>query len=262
MLGLRTGLKTGLRSGFATGLAADPIGGGAVSMTTVAKDAASNKYVPANPTQWATTTTIAGVPSISLGWDMQDVAGSLAPSVGAISLASEGSRQAYRQAIAGWTRLGVQSLADGWLTSDASLPDISTTDTVALVYAKQNIAGATNVDMTWVGALATAAKARVTLAKKIQALSGATTGVAGASDPTGSIRPYVININATTITLYTDQEKVTVAKGAASGKGLYVVGGLLGDDATFTLAGLWAATMTDAQVKSLLQTLNWTIPWS
>lgn len=238
--------------------------GAAGGLSGVSQDASSLKYCPANSTEWGTVTTAAGVSAVSLGWGMQDLAGALAASVGAVTLASEAARQDYNQTVSGWARKGVLSRGDGWLTSDASLPDISTTSQLLLVYALQAVTS-TGTDSMWLGT--TYARTRVLSSGLVQAVSAAGVSASGAGDVRGAVRPFVLQVNrASSLTkLYTDQEKLSVAVSTVTGKGIYIVGSLVGDETTFLLGAQWqgaAAEMTDAQVKTLLQTLGWTIPWT
>jgi len=255
--GILLGIRSSIRSGVNPSLSGNPLAG-------VSQDATSSKYVPATSGEWTTLAGVAGVSAPSFGWGMQDASGALAASVGSVTLASEGSRQAYQQTVAGWSRKGIQSKADGWLSSDASFPDISTTSQTLLVYAKVASSGTTTTDVTYHGGLATAGRATDNAAKHLVPMSISTAGTAGASDVTGAVRPIVVMVNRTssTVRVFTDQEKLTVALGAVTGKGIYITGGLLGDDITYLLGACWATDMTDAQVKTLLQTLGWTIPWS
>jgi hypothetical protein len=230
----------------------------------VTLDATSEIYCPIDATEWGIVATEAGVSAPSFGWDMQDAAGALAPSVGGVSLASEGIRQDYQQAVAGWSRFGLRSRGDGWFSNDAAFPDISTGSQLILVYAKQSISGGASVDMLWAGNFS--ARGIVNVAAHMVARNDTTLGVAGTEDVTGAVRPYVLKVDRATslIKLYSDQEVVDVAIGGVTGKGVYVVGGLLGDDTTFLIGACWsgaAAEMTDAEVRTLLQTLGWTVAW-
>jgi hypothetical protein len=265
MIGPRIGIKAGFRAGIAAGVGADPIAPPSGGGLAVTQDATSGIYTPANSTEWGVVTTAAGVGAVSRGWGCQDLAGSLAPSVGAVSLASEGARMTYNNAVAGWSRKGLISTGDGWFSNDASFPDISTTSQLILLYAKVAITGGADVDLLWGGNFTS--RGVITSADRLQARNDTTSGLAGAAAVAGAVRPFLLQINRATgtISFSDDQEIVTVAIGGVTGKGLYFVGGLLGDNATILLAADWqgaAAEMTSAQRKSLLQTLGWTIPWS
>jgi hypothetical protein len=240
-------------------------GAASTPLAGVTQDATSLKYWPSSGAEWTTAATAYGSAAPSKSWNCQDVAGALAAAVGAVTLASEGSRQAYNQSIAGWSRKGLQSAGDGWFSTDASFPNIATESQLILTYAKQVISGGFAIDMLWGGNFS--ARGIVTASAFLQARNDTTTGLAGTANVTGAVRPFWLQINRTSgvITFGNDQEYVTVAIGAVTGEGLYAVGGVAGDETSFLGIAEWegaAAEKSPAQIKTMLQTLNWTIPWS
>ncbi len=234
------------------------------------QDATSMIYCPADITEWGNVCAVAGVSDPSFGWDMQDASGNLTASVGAVDLATEGARQDFQQTVTGWTRKGAKSRGDGWLTSDASFPDVSTTSMMMLVYARQYTSGGGDNDLLWLGDLGAGnyERLRVTSTDKLKSVNDAgTASSAGSGNESGQVRPYILQINraSSTCEAFSDTDAVSVAIGGPNSKGAYILGSLAGDECYFLIGAVWtgaAAEMTNAQIKTLLETLGWTIPWS
>ena len=96
--------------------------------------------------------------------------------------------------------------------------------------------------------------------------NGVTTN--GTVDPLGSVRPYAIRFNRTagTVTAFSNQEKYTGTYSAAVTDGVKGWGSTSGN--ACPMAVLWGmcfkaaqAEWTDAEIKSFLQAMGWSIPW-
>jgi hypothetical protein len=267
-IGPRIGPAIGPRIGPAIGVSSDPISAGAGgSLALVTRDAASGKYTPASAAEWAQVMAVAGIASggPSFLWLCQEASGNLADSIDTGPATVSGTPINYQQAVAGWTRLAVTGgdagtgLAD---SSSASLPDPSTQATLVLSYA---IITATPAAIRQIDVIGTAnvATVRVNTTPRLQMVSGGSV-ITGTSDPTGAVRPFVLLDDPTGSRSvgYSDQEKLTATRAATTGKrsrmAFDFAGGFL---YRAEFAGS-AAQLNDAQVKTLLQTLGWTIPWS
>lgn len=266
-MSLNTALRSGLRSAIRSGLnpSEDPLAG-------VTSDAASGKYFPASAAEWTIAMAAAGITSgnPSAGHGFQDAAGNPTDFLGAFPLTASGLGLTYRQAVAGYTRLamGTTSGTSGLLQSlDASLPDLASADMLSLVVAKVTTT-ATRRDIFGMGAAAT----------KMMVDTEATTGQAraisvgnvatGAADAGGAVRPWVIQSyrTASTALVATDAEKLLPTFAAtSSGKSISIGNFVFGGCTALYLYAVHffnaAARLTAAQIKTLLQTLNWVVAW-
>jgi hypothetical protein len=239
------------------------------SMASVTLDAGANKYVPSSAAEWTTTLSVAGIASggPSNLYLCQEASGSLADSIGAAPLAQAGAGHLYAQSIAPWTRLGVRTI-DGtvgqrWLNSTTS-PNPNLVSTLWLAYiAFPAVAPAAARDLI---ANQASLDCRVTAAGKFNILNGASTS--GTANPLAASHPIVIkhDITNSLFTGYTEQEKVVGTFAVNVSNPMLALGGQTTSaaDAGYVYVVEFsgaAAEMTDAQIKTLLQTLNWTVLW-
>lgn len=271
MIGLRTGLAVGLRTGFAVGLGADPLTG-ASGIAGVSRDASSGKYCPANAAEWTLLMAAAGLATgnPSLLWLCQEASGNLADSIGSFTGVQSGAVPTYQQAVSGWTRVGVKT-ADGATTkfSDASAgePDGLTNSQLTLCYFVVTAGNSRGLFGQHTGATRTSLQ--TTAAHLAQTINNATTtnGTGDIITATPTVAVVKNNRTGSAQTAYTAGEKITtVFDAGVSGKQTFIGAPAL-NTATATYLYLVsffnaAAELTDAQVKTLLQTLGWAIPWS
>jgi len=260
---LRSGVRSSLRSGLNPSDSADPMSG-------VTRDATSGIYCPSTAGEWATTLAAAGIAAgnPTSVWLMQDSATTLLDAVGAFPLPL-GNTVTFQNAVTGWARKGVGT-ADGgancgFTSTDAGLPDPATVSHLLLGYVSITGApGGTRGAMLIGATNQHEGRGLATSRIRYQAVGNAADGTV---DPTGQVRPFVmrINITASTNMFATDQEKQAPTFTAPTGRriafggfnaaaipGRYLYGAL------FTST---AAERSDANVKTLLQTLGWTIGW-
>jgi hypothetical protein len=269
MLGSRLGSKAGSILGSKVGSVADDESASAVTWDV---DATSGIAVPSSTSQWdafiaANSLAISAPDSIYL---CQEAAGNLADSAGAFPLTASGT-VGYRAAAAGWSRVGVSTtngMLGRFLTTDAALPDISTTSMMTLFFAVASAASSNKVICRF-GTTAAALLINSTTPNRFRVVSNAGSAVSAAFDPSGAVRPYVLRERADLATTVgaTDQEKLTPAHGLVTGKKF-----VLGDDAAaaasavYVYAVRWdgakANAFSDAVLKSTLQAMGCTIPWS
>jgi hypothetical protein len=258
-------IVSGIRSGIRSGI--NPSGGASWSV-----DATSGIAVPANTTQWsafiaANALTISTPDSIYL---CQESSGNLADSAGSFTLTATGTL-GYQQNAAGWARKGVSTsngVVGRWSSTDAALPDISTTSCMVMFFAI-TAASASNKVICRLGTTPAAILINSTTPNRFRVISNASSAVSAANDPAGAVRPFVLRERSDVPSTagFTNQEKLTPAHGAGlTGKKI-----VLGDDAaasattTFVYAARWdgvKANVSDAVVKALLQAMGWTIPWT
>lgn len=264
-----------LRDGFLTqpGSFVEVAEGGGDPMAGVTQDATSGIYVPASDAEWTTTMSAAGLATgnPSALWLCQEAAGNLADSIGAFTLTAGGTPN-YRQAIAGWTRLGLvldAGSADGFSSASASLPDLSTTSQLIVAYVRRpGAAPGANQSLIALGAAGTRATVVINTTPRLVAASGANsaTGTVAAAD--SAVSPLAIKHNktGTEADVYTEAEKISPALSASvAGKQvLFGNAGALSAGFGLLYAASFhgaAAELTDAQIKTLLQTLGWTVAW-
>jgi len=236
------------------------------SMASVTRDSASGIYCPANAAEWAIVMATAGIASggPSLLWGCQEASGNLADSIGTFTGTVSGTPVTYQQAVAGWTRKGIagSDAGTGLVTnSDAGLPDPATASTLTIGYVILNsIPAALRVYGTIIGSGVPTYDA-VLNTGRLQAVSSSS--VSGAVSSVGAVRPigFIYDVTNNRVAGWSDQEILAPIKGATTGKifqdRLGFPGAILYRVAFFGAA----AELTNAQIKTLLQTLGWTIPW-
>lgn len=264
MIGPRVGIKGGPRVGIAAGPSADEIAAGSTTAWTV--DAASGKATPSSSTEW-TAFIAANALSVAVPdslWLLQEASGNPSDSIGAFPLTAAGA-VTYRQALSGWTRVGV-GLTDGvnsqFGTTSASLPTGGTASQTVLIIGNIPAAPAANRNI-YEGQ--TGSTIRINSTPRVVAISGANVAT-GTVSPAGTTRPYVYreNFTAATSTVMTDQEKLVPVHGTISGRNLRIgssatsVAGVVGYACAWYNAN---AEISDANMKSLLQAMGFAIPW-
>ena len=272
MIGLRTGLATGLRTGLAIGISADEIRTSqAASAWSV--DATSGIAAPSSATEWAAFLSAKSLSAASPSslWLCQEDGSvghtDLADSIGAFPLIAQ-TAPLYGQAVPGWSRKGVgfdQTSNQRFISTDAALPDISTTSATLLAFVAADTTPAAARGIVSFGT--TTARFQVTTTPALQFVAG-TTANEGANCPT-AVQPLVIKVDKTAgVTAgYTIQSNLANTVGAITGKAVRF--GALTSGSSFVgkivYAAMWSgasAEISDANMKALLVAMGWTIPWS
>lgn len=236
------------------------------SMANVSLDATSGKYCPATAGEWVSTMAVSGIGGIgpSLLWLCQDASGNLADAIGAFTATVTGAPLTYQAAITGWSRFGITGGDAGTgaaASTSGGLPDPASASTLMLGYAISALPAAQR-NMQIIGS-ANSSSSQVRSTNTARLVSGVNSAI-GVSNMIGQVRPIVLlyDVTGNRALLYTDQDKISTTRFGATGKSLQL---------SFSFPGSWlyacaffgsAAELSDAQVKTLLQTLNWTIPWS
>lgn len=252
-------LGTHLGSTIGTVLGADPMAG-------ITPDATSLKYCPASSAEW--TTTLAGISAAGNPfalWLMQESSGALADSIDAFDLTVDSF--AYEQTITGWTRKAMLANDLGGFnvlyTTDAGLPDLSAESCTVLGYVMIDGEGAGDR-----GVLLAGDVRGVNTATNVPKINNGTNTGTGAASVTTVVRPWVLrhNVTASSQALFTDLEKVSVTFAASgSTKRIYFGAAFESCPNIRIVYGCAfrgaAAELSDAQVRSLLQRLGWTVAW-
>lgn len=273
MLGSRLGSRIAFL-GSAIGSTSDDEGANSTG-PAAAKDATSGIYVPANATEWGSVLSTAGITSggPSFLWLMQDTASPESEVMGTgVTLATSGTAGTFAAAVSGWSRKGWQSAGDGvtsrLLSTSTSLPNPASASALMLGYIAILTPPAAQRQALFAigGSSTTGARAEVTTTPAIVGIDDSNS-VTGTANMGAVVRPVAIKYDRTNsvCTVYTNQEKVSPTFAAGSGQALVV-----GYTST-TSPNMWcgyltlftgsAAELTDAQVRSLLQTLGWTVGW-
>jgi len=261
--GLRAGLVSGLRSGLNPG--SDPF-------ASVTRDATSGIYVPSSSAEWTAFIAAAALSGIAVPnalWLMQEASGNLADAIGGFTLSNAATAATYAQSVAGWTRTGVR-IADAATTAfksnSASLPDIASASQFTMVIALVSSATATRRLISH--GTSTTSALRVIASPATRAASGVNN--ADGTSPYGSVRPFGLRTNRTagSTTGFTDVDKL-VPTWSATVTGKEIVLGAQGGGACPTAVMLFAAQwhnanaeISDANYKTLLQAMGFTISWS
>jgi hypothetical protein len=266
---VNSGLRSGLSSGFGSG---QPLGAGD-PMAGVTRDSASGKYFPATAGEWNTVFSVAGVGVTFAGniWLCQEASGNLADVLGAVALSAVGS-PSYQQAVSGYTRLAVRNTTDNStnrFTGTGS--DIATNSNLhfwVMDMPTANPAAVRNV--LDIGTSATRAALEIQATGVMRGRSVGNTAN-GAADAKSAVRPVMLQVDRTNslVRALSDQDKMSPTfDGTMAGTAINIwslatvfnspVSGLLYG---CRLTGA-AAEMTDAQKKTVLQTLGWSIAWT
>jgi len=241
------------------------------SLPGVAQDATSGKYCPANTAQWNTVLAAAGIasgPPTSI-WLCNETSGNMIDAgVGALDLTASGTGLSYNQAQAGWTRPFIMTTeaGSGQFLNTSSV-DISTNSALLLFYVNTGGSAATR-SLHALGVAATRLSCERTLTTGTSRFVCGTQVATGAVDITGVVRPMVVQINRTNSSdnFYSDAENLTTAFGGTAAGASISVGRLQNNCATaaygygaYFIGG--AAEITPAKMRTLLQTLGWTVAW-
>lgn len=245
----------------------------ATSVVLVTKDATSGIRCPASSAEWTSLMSVAGLATGNPGslWLDQQASGSIADSIGAVTCTLDVASPTYQSAVTGWSRLSLRN-TDGtslqrWFNTTTA-PNPRTTSTLQFAYIEFPAAAPVLQRGIMAKAGAGAQDVRLDTTGKIAFVDGATTLTANVVS--NAVHPvmFLTNITNSTSKLFLDTEKVTgtfvlPANGAFIGFGAVSTATAAG--CAFLYSGEFsgaAAELTDAQIKTILQTLGWTIPWT
>lgn len=245
-------------------------------MGTVTIDSSSNKYVPSSVDEWNTVMTVASV-SISAPNHLflcQEASGDLVDTIGgAITNLSPQNGPLYEQAVSGWTRKAV-GFTDGGSNRfilSSGFPDPLTTPYFFLTYmATTDETPAANRFILSLGSAA--------ISGLINRSTGHLRTVAGANQTADSTNTFGNNI-VRPLTLFADstgnvtrggddQQLQSPTHADASGVRVAIPNASAGASSPTQVlymaiwTGVQATNFSTANLKAVLQTLGWSIPWS
>lgn len=270
-MSITSGLYSGLRSGLQSGL--NPGGGAVDPFAGVTKDATSNKYVPANSSEWTTFRTAGSLSTANPNslWLCQETSGNLSDSIGSLTLTANAT-PTYDNAVTGWTRkgLGFTQVANQRFGAAAGVgPSPATTSQMWLWIVTVTATPAATRGICQVSNGATVLQGLLTSTPRARINVGGTT-TDGTNSPATETNgmPVVLlyDRSGSRAMLYTSQEKITGTYSAGVVDGVKGIGAGTSFPGFCVYGAMWsgaaAEAFTDANVKSLLQTMGFTIPWS
>lgn len=269
MIGPRIGPKFGYRVGGAFGVGADQA---APPVASWSVDAASGKGVPNTEGEWTTlfATLAGGGAPVSLH-RCQESSGDLADTIGSMTLTASGTCS-YNNAVTGWTRtaLGLTDVAAGkWDTAGG--PNPGSTSIAALLYMSVTVPGTSR----WFLQLNTDASYRAYMEQTsgglLRIVYGGGSNSAGSTSYNGGISAvfpvlYVFDRVNSRHKFFTNSEVVSATYSAIVTNLRRGLGGGVSTPPTsrYLYAAWWSGAnaawlSTDANAKSLLQALGWTV---
>lgn len=237
-------------------------------------DATSGKGVPLTQAEWDAVFSGAGVASktVAHSWGFQDASGNAVAEVGT-DLTAAGTLE-YEQTVTGWSRKAIRftnASTDALSHAGGVGVNPNTTSCLWIGYIDvlASISAARSVIVGGGAAAASELVARhnVTPVTQIKVMAGTAVGTSNPS--TNSVRPWVLKYDrtGTAAVVYTDQEKVVGTYNSGVTDGVKGFGASVATSAGMDV--LWGACFagsdaewSDDNVKAVLQSLGWTIPWS
>jgi hypothetical protein len=236
-------------------------------LSGVTRDSASGLYFPSSAAEWTTFLAAIGVASggPSSLWLLQEASGNAADTIGGITLTAN-NVTLYQQIVAGVTRKfirGVDGTANSNLRNATTAANPSTTSALLLAFFDLPAAPAAQRDIM---ALATNSDVRYNTTGKLRIVAGANADLVGTIGARQAWLALRSNLTATTVTVFTPQEKF-VGTWTAPTNAAHVA--LLGDNAATAAAGVAyaceftgaAAEKSDAELKAIFLGLGTTAPW-
>lgn len=230
----------------------------------VTADGTSGKLVPANSTEWSN---FLANNSIALGvpqhlYSFQEASGNALDGIGSTNLTA--TAITYSKPVTGWSRVAMSGTgsANSNLTN-ATYLDTAANSFLVFMYLRYD-------------AVTVATRGLVTFGSpllqipdnKIRLREGAALA-STVNDHSTTVHPIVMAFNNlnTTIKMYSDLEKLTIAYSASSGSGLTLIPSALADPGVSDLIYMtsWggaSAETTDAEIKKLITGLGYSPPWS
>lgn len=273
MIGPRVGIAVGPRIGAAIGVDANELsalGGAPNPMASVTRDATSAIYCPANASEWTTTLTVAGLAGGNPAglWLCQEASGNLADAIGANPLVVAGA-PTFQNANAGWTRKSVNITATTVqaFSLGAGSFDPSSVSVAWLGYCCLTATPGGNRTVITPTNAATSIHVDHQVSNKLIIGCGASTATSVNTYTTSTIFPIAVVYNKTalTCTMYTALEALTVVFSVVidGSKGIGAVIGSSDPSAHWAyltaFTGAAAEQFTTAAMRTLLQTLAWTV---
>lgn len=232
----------------------------------------AGKGVPNSAAEWTLTLAAAGISTGNPGalWLCQEPSGNPADSIGSNGLTAFGA-VSYANNVTDWTRKALGLIHTGGAFYNVSIGNTSTTSYMVLAYVAMIAAPVANQPVINVGqptgSPTDSRRAEITTSRTWRANGGGVTPADGSTDASTTVHPVVLLFNRATseFTVMTDQDKITTTWVNPTVGGTYFSFGDGTNQAHLLYGCLFsgaAAEYSQAQVKTLLQTLGWTVAWS
>jgi hypothetical protein len=247
----------GPRAGGLVGPRVFPVVGGVSGSSVLFADASAGKSCPGSAAEWTALGLATSNPTSLHSW--QQASGNGADLIGTTTLTANGTPN-YQQTIPGWTRKAVTLDAGTTDRFSATIANSNASDFLMLMYVAMT-APATGTRLilehpTFFAEILTTGKFH----------ANAGTPVAGVVDAGTSVHALVVkNWISNSRGLITEDEVITPAEFVAAGTAI-VVGGSTSNTAPMAVlySAMWEgvpARMSNAQIKTMLQTLGWSVAW-
>lgn len=239
-------------------------------------DATSGKACPASAGEWSA---FIAANNLSIAvpnhlWLCQESSGDLSDSIGTLTLIAN-ANPLYRQTVSGWSRLAVGfdgTVNQCFYAAPANGPNIATQSVCWLcIVLLETPPG----NQSFIALSDSASGLRTTAvsfpASRVRFTYSGVGSKDGLFNPMGAVRPYAVmhDITGERARLFTDQEVIVPTFQPNRTNGNKGIGGFSGIGAAsgsrFLYGCAWSGTnaeITDADMKSLLEAMGWTIPWS
>lgn len=264
---LLSGIRSGLRSGVRSGLNAD-----SGAMSAVSRDATSNVYAPETIPEWTAALGVAGIATGTPSnlYLLQEASGNAADAIGSKTLTAAGTLS-YQQSVSGWSRKSIRTATGvAGTLKNTTFGNVNATSHLLLLYALNGTVASTRTVARMGDVFDDDATIEVTSTPRVQVGEGDASRSVGTASPVGAVRPYVLRINDTSnlVDAFTDQEKIVGGAQACNGTELCIGGDngqtWMPNDCDYLYCAVFsgaAAELSDDDVRSLLQTLGWTVLW-
>lgn len=199
-------------------------------------------------------------------WLFQEASGAILDKVGSKNLSAAGT-VAYQQAVAGWTAKAIGSTTPGTTgnCSNATMENLNANSVLTLTYSQFTLSATTLVSRAFHGA-ASVNDLQANAASAIMRLRTGANAANGTGLHAATIHPIAVRWDRTNTVnaAYSDIEKVGITWADTAGTTMQVTAATL--DTAFVGNVMYAATwvgasaeLVDAQIKSMLQALGWTV---
>lgn len=265
MIGARVGLRIGSRVGLAVGVGEDETGAGVIAGVT--RDPLSGKYAPASAAEWTKLMTAAGLATgnPTNAWGFSEPSGNTADLVDSQILAPGGG-PAYQSPSAGWSRQGIRctdGAANMRMSTNFGPPDPSTNSTLMMAYIELP-AGAPAAARGVMAKSLTTANVSLNTTGKLRLTDGAAADVTTALPAGVRLIWHLTDITGLKSAVYTEAEEF-IGTFILPGTIFLAFGGLT-PSASAGINTLYAAyftgtaaQLTKAQIRTLSQTLGWSV---
>lgn len=234
-------------------------------------DGTSAKACPSSASEWSA---LIAAKNLNIAvpsglWLAQEGSGSLADSIGPVTLAPYGPpNPTYQQAITGWTRRAVATV-DGSISGFANsiapaLPELSATSMTVLAYFASPTTPASPRSFMYGGFGSTLNYANVGIDQNHHlSLTVTPSSATGTVDHGTGVFPVVMKLDRTNLvqTLITDRETITAPYQARSARGITLGGANPGSpDARWLYVAAWygpSAEISNADLTALIRALGW-----